>query len=191
MKKITDLPHLTTADGNDILVMVDVDANATKYITKNEFLTDSIDTIHIKNDAVTPSKMLPEYVAGNASSSTGQIASTTFASTNSQITLPAAGVWVIFASVRTSIAAANNWLEYRLYNTTTGVDADSVTGESDWISGLTSATSAQFPGARLVVCVTTTPNNIIQLQARRGANQDPAVTSDANGRTSLVAFRIG
>jgi hypothetical protein len=190
MKKITDLPALTTADGNDILVIVDVSANTTVRITKAEFLNDAIDTINLKNGSVTPSKLAPVYVGANASSSTGSIASTTFASTNLQITLPSAGTWVITADVRTSITAANNWLEYRLFNTTTNVDADTVTGESDWISGLTNA-SAQHPSSKTIVCVTTTANNIIQLQARRGANQDPTVTSDTNGRTSMLAYRIG
>jgi hypothetical protein len=62
MKKITDLPHLTTADGNDIIVLVDVSANVTSYITKAEFLNDAIDSINLKDLSVTTAKLGPNAV---------------------------------------------------------------------------------------------------------------------------------
>lgn len=189
MKKITDLPQLTIPSGSDVLVIVDVDTDTTKYITRQDLLRDAIDTIDIKNDAVTPDKLSAIYAAANAASTTGVIASSTFASTNLQLTLPSAGVWVVNVSVRCSTGIANSWLELRLYNSTTGVDADSILGHSDFISGLTSEPNLQPTSSKQIICITTTANNIIQLQARKGSG-DMTVVSDDNGRTGMVAFRI-
>lgn len=132
----------------------------------------------------------PSYVAANLASNTGIIADTNYNITGLQITLPTAGAWFISANCRTGASTTAAWLEFRIYNSTAGVDADSINGDSQFISGLVGAGNVQLTSSKQVVCVTTTTNNIIQLQARKGEGDAP-VLSDSNGRTSLTAFRIG
>lgn len=192
MPRISALPPHVVPAGADELPIVDVSESTTKKITVEDLGNNGewIGTDGVADDAITPDKQSPLY-AGSLLVASQTISSATFADTNMTLTLPSIGIWVIMASIRSSMTNANDWGEMRLMNTTDGVDADSITNESDWINGLTNASGLQNTTSKTVVCITTDPNTVITLQARKGAANNWSLTSDTNGKSSLTAFRIG
>lgn len=192
MPRISSLPVHIVPDGPDELPIVDTSESTTKKITVEDLGENGswLDTGGIKNDAVTPDKLNPIYAQAVLVASQ-TISSATFANSNLSITLPSAGVWVISASIRSSMTNANDWGQMRLWNTTTNVDADSIGAQSDWINGLTNATGLQNTTSRSIVCVTSTANNVINLQCRRGSANNYSLTSDTNGKSAILAYRIG
>lgn len=192
MPRISALPiHIVPALLDEIPI-VDVSESTTKKITVEDLGENGswMDTGGLKDDSVTPDKMNPLY-AQSILVASQTISSATFANSNLSITLPTAGVWIIMASIRSSMTNANDWGQMRLWNTNTSVDADSIGSASDWINGLTNASGLQNTTSKSVVCITTTTNNVINLQCRRGSANNYSLTSDTNGKSSLMAFRIG
>lgn len=130
MKRLTDLPYINTPTGNDIFYIVDIEQNISGYTTRQDILRDAIDTVDIKDGAITAAKLASgatnrpiaaAYHDGSASPYTGRIKYTTetvdshnaLAHTTGLYTCPLAGLYYISYTGFTDVGAANGSLHIK------------------------------------------------------------------------------
>jgi hypothetical protein len=120
-----------------------------------------------------------------------QAASGSFADTGLSITLPGAGTFLLFASVRAqlqvSVSGAN--MIAKLYNSTDGAD---VANSETLIFYFAETNSLRGATTSFIVPLTVTASKVIKLYAERNGSgfSSSLIRSDANGRTRLSYMQV-
>lgn len=154
------------------------------------------DGTNIANDAIVNSHMADDSVTGDnlnldnvdtVLAANFATSSTTFVDPIVKVTLPAIGVWLIMADVRALGGSAGQFGIAELYNFTTAAQI----ANSERLAPYAAAASERqyAPITRRVV--TTTTNNSVGLRYKSGGAYSVTLESDPNGRTTLLAIRIG
>lgn len=148
---------------------------------------DAIINRHMANDSVTGDNLSLDVVTNTLASTFTSAATSTWQDSGCKVTLPAIGTWLILANGRNSVGAASNFGALRLYNQTTST---AVT-DGDRIAQLSAGSSMQVDTTLIEVVTTSTTNNIIRLEIKPGGTYAATLSSDTNGKTRMIAVRIG
>lgn len=139
---------------------------------------------------VIPSQITLDFAEGTLGATFASTASNTWQDSGFNITLPSAGTWLVMGDIRTSVATGSGqFCAVRLFNTTAAAaitNSERITGQSQTTSAGTRNTTPVF-----MRITTTSANNVIRIDIQPGGAYACSLESDNNGRTHLMALRIG
>lgn len=166
-------------------------SNDASFNNGNGFEDSIIIARHIAPAAVGSSKLGLDFVEATLGADfTNPAGSTNFVDTGFGLTLPAIGTWLILTDARGNVNAGSSAFGVlKLRNNTTGLDI--VDSERLIILNPGSTGSMNTLPVNMRV-VTTTVNNVIRVWLKNGgATYGVNLNADPNGRTRIMAMRIG
>lgn len=143
-------------------------------------------TRHLANDAVTPEKMAFDFV-NNVLAANFATSSTSYVDSGVKVTLPAIGIWLLFAQVRGLTASAGQFGVMQLFNQTTGISLP----DTERLNSYGAGANERMNTTIVVPITTTTVNNILRVNFKSGGAYTNTIESDPNGKTQLLALRVG
>lgn len=141
---------------------------------------------HMADDSVTGDNLSLDTVQATLASNFAT-SSTTFVDASLKVTLAAAGTWLVMADLRALVASAGQFGISQLYNFTTSTAVTDSERLSPYGAGSSERLTA--PLTRLVT--TTTTNNSVGIQYKSGGAYTATLESDNNGRSTILALRVG
>lgn len=142
---------------------------------------------HMADDSVTGDNLSLTVTESQLSSSFAT-SSTSFVDTALDVTLAAAGSYLILASLRGQTSAANDFGVAQLYNETTAA----AISETETLIGFSPGGGVQENSVIAKVVTTTTTNNVLRVNLKSGGAWSISLLGDATaGKTRLLAIRIG
>lgn len=112
--------------------------------------------------------------------------STSFSDTGNKVTL-SAGKWLIMGRLRATVpAGAGNYAVFRLYNQT---DSTAISNTETLVTlGQAAANMHSIP---IFALITIAATKVIRVEMKSGGAYSSINTSDTNGRSGIIALRVG
>lgn len=193
MPKISALPPMISADGDDEAPIVDDSTGSTKKFTFTvlrtylQSLTSWVTTSMLTNANTTSSKLLLDFANNSSTTTYTTPATSVWHNSGFGVTLPTAGDWLVLAALRSDVSSINQFVTFRLFNQTTG----NPIANSLAIGGFSTTGGIQTTTPIMRRITTTTPNNVINVHLLPGGAYTSSLITDTSGNSTIIAIRIG